>query len=362
MKILSINNLDMGNSATMADRHLFAGLVSLGVDLTVITNKETEESLSLSEAGVKVIFIPVKKKIDISAVREIRKLLIAEQYDLIHLTYSKAITNGILASRGLKVKVTAYLGSLSLHWHDPTAYLSFLNHRIDKLICLSNGVEEHVHRQSSGRMAGKTARVYKGYDPSWFEGVEPASRSELNIPEDAFLICCVANVRKIKGIPFLISAANYLPEGLPVYFLLIGPGMESPSLRKQIQRSHYRNNFRLIGFTENVLSWTSVCDLYVQPSITEGLGRSVIEAMCMEKPVIVSGKGGVGELIIEGENGYFVPAKSPEIIAEKILLCFGNRKTLRLMGKKAKERIQRDFSPGAMIDQTYKVFKDLISG
>lgn len=362
MKILSINNLDTGYSATLADRHLFKGLVARGVDLTVITNSRTAESESLLEYGIKLVYIPIRRKIDISAIRSMRKLIRDEKYDLIHLTYSKAITNGLLASRGLKVKITAYLGSLSLYWHDPTAYLSFLNSKIDRLICLSNGVQEHVIRQSFRRMEGRTVRVYKGYDPSWFGNVRPADRSAINIPGDGFLICCIANVRKIKGIPYLIEASHYLPENLPLYFMLIGPGMDSRHLDRLIKKSPYRDNFRTIGFTQNVLSYTLICDIYVQPSITEGLGRSVIEAMCMEKPVIVSGKGGVGELILEGDNGYFVPARSPRAIAEKISHLYENRSELAGMGKKAKERIIKDFNPSTMIDRTFDVFRDLTGG
>jgi glycosyltransferase involved in cell wall biosynthesis len=211
-------------------------------------------------------------------------------------------------------------------------------------------------------MEGKTVRVYKGYDPAWFSDVNPADRNAIDIPGDGFLICCIANVRKIKGIPYLISSSGLLPEGLPVYFMLIGPGMDSPSMKKLIEKSPYRRNFRTLGQTEDVLSYTSICDLYIQPSITEGLGRSVIEAMCMGKPVIVSGRGGVGELILEGVNGYFVPARSPRSIAEKIMLCYENRNSLPDMGKKAKERIINDFSPRSMIDQTYKVFSDLTEG
>jgi L-malate glycosyltransferase len=359
MKVLSFNNLDLGHSATLADRQLFLGLAEKGVDLTVITHHETPESLSLSGKGIKVIHFPIHKKIDFNAIRKIRQVLSSGEYDLMHLTYSKAITNGLIATRGTNIRITAYLGSLSLYWHDPTAYLSFLNRRINRLICLSDGVEKNAVKQSLGRLRGKTVRIYKGYNPEWFSDIKPADRRGINVPEDGLLICCIANVRKIKGIPYLIKATHYLSGGLPLYFLMIGPGMDSLTVKKQIEGSPYRDNFRVMGFTENVLSYTSICDLYIQPSVTEGLGRSVIEAMCLGKPVIVSGKGGVEELISEGMNGYFVPSKSPGSIAEKIEMCYENREQLPEMGRRAIERIKSDFSPEKMIESTYKVFKDL---
>ena len=141
--------------------------------------------------------------------------------------------------------------------------------------------------------------------------------------------------------------------------VMIGPGMHSGAIQNLIKKSPYRSNFMVLGMTTNVLSYTSACDIYIQPSLTEGLGRSVIEAMCLGKPVIASGIGGVGELVMDGVTGFFVPAKSPQSIAEKITYFHNNRKAISLMGKEGKERIEKDFSPEKMIDSTYSVFKEL---
>jgi len=267
----------------------------------------------------------------------------------------------LFASRGIDIKMVGYIGSLSIHWHDPFAHLSFLNRRIDRIICLSNGVEEHIVRQSHGRLAGRTKRIYKGYDPHWLSGVIAADRTEMGIPEDAMLACCVANVRKIKGIPYLIKSTSHLPPGLKIYFLLVGPGMDSPSIRSLISKTPYRNNFITMGYTPDVLSYTAACDIYVQPSLTEGLGRSVIEAMCMRKPVIVSGIGGVGELVEEGRNGFFVPAASPVSIADKLLWYYENRHRINEMGFAAQAGIMKNFTPAAMIDQTYSLFSSTVA-
>jgi L-malate glycosyltransferase len=360
MKVLSITNLNIGNSATMAERSLFKGLHQKGVDLTVVAANPNNESDDLIVAGIKVVFIPIKNKIDIKASRSVRALIKQENFDILHLTYARAITTGIIASIGLDVKIIGYIGSLSVHWHDLSAYLSFLNPRIDRMICLSNGVEQHMIKQAPRNLRGKTVRIYKGYEPSWINAVKPVERSTLSLPENAMIICCVANVRKIKGIPYLIKASDLLPPGLPVYFLLVGPGMDSPPIRRIINKSKYRENFRVLGYTREVLSYTALCDVYVQPSITEGLGRSVVEAMCLGKPVIVSGTGGVGELVDEGITGYHIPPRSPSALAEKIMICYSNRDKLFIMGAKGRDKIEKEFNSVRMIDETYKLFKSLV--
>jgi glycosyltransferase involved in cell wall biosynthesis len=360
MKVLIITNLCLGNSATLPDRNLIKGLHSKGVEITVIAHWPTPESYDLESYGIKIVYQPITKKIQLKGIRKIRKLLKEEKFDLMHLTYSKAITNGLIASRGSDIKIIGYLGSLSLHWHDPFAYISFLNHRIDKLICLSNGVEEHVLKQAPERMKNKTIRIYKGYDPEWLRNVIPAKRIDLNIPEDAFVVCCVANIRKIKGVDWLINSIKFLHANLPVWFILVGKGSDSWAIRRMIRRTGSPEHFITIGYSNNPLSYTSICDLYIQPSISEGLGRSVIEAMCLRKPVVVTEIGGAKELVNEGINGYVVPVKSSLAIAETISKCYENRDKLPVMGVKARERILNDFSPQATIDSTYNLYQDLL--
>jgi glycosyltransferase involved in cell wall biosynthesis len=360
MKVLSITNLCLGYVATLPEIYLYKGLVAKGLELTVIVHWPTPESVELELSGIKVIYLPIIKKIDFRVIRKLRALIRTEKFDILHLTYGKAITNALIASWGLNVKIVAFLGSLSLHWHDPFTYISFLNRRIDMLICLSDGVEEHVLKQVPRRKKKKTIRIYLGYDPQWFKDVKPAERKNLGIPDSAFVVCCVANVRKVKGVDFLVRSSDFLPENLPVWFLLVGKRSDSLKMKKMIHGTKHLNNFITVGYTEEPISYTSICDLYIQPSLSEGLGRSVIEAMCLKKPVIVTDRGGAKELVKEGVSGYVVPVKSAKAIAEKINYCYQNREMLHEIGEKARERILNDFSPQVMIEQTYDLFFNLL--
>jgi glycosyltransferase involved in cell wall biosynthesis len=360
MKVLIITDLCRGYSVTLPERSLFRGLVSKGVDLQVMSLWETPETIEVQAAGVKMHYLRMTKKIDCRIIRELRVIIEREKFDILFLTFGKAITNSLLATRGIDIRIVAYIGSLNVHWHDPSAYLSFLNRRIEKMICLSDGVKDHLLKQSGKWLRERAVRIYKGYDPEWVKVTRHIKKADLNIPDDAMVICCIANVRKVKGIPYLIKAANHLPDGLPIYFVLVGKDMDSPALMKLAGRSKYKDNFRVFGFTNDIFSYTELCDLYVQPSVAEGLGRSLIEAMCLAKPVIVTEKGGSKELVTEGINGYVVPAKSPEALAEKIELCFRNRDYLPDMGAMSLKRIREDFSPQKMIDQTYNVFEEVL--
>ncbi len=169
MKVLSITNFNIGYAATLPERSLFKGLLAKGVELTVIVPSPNPESRELESSGIKVIYIQITRKIDLKAIRKLRVLIKEEKFDILHLTFSKAITNCLFAARGLKTTMIAYIGSTSVHWHDPFSYLSFLNPRLDRIICLSKGVEEHMIKQAPFRLKGKTVQIYKGYEPEWIK-------------------------------------------------------------------------------------------------------------------------------------------------------------------------------------------------
>jgi glycosyltransferase involved in cell wall biosynthesis len=360
MKVLIITNLSKSNSATLPDRKLINGLHSRGVDITVLARYPNQDSPDIELDGIKLLFQPIIKKIDIAAIRRIRSLIKEEKYDILHFMYSKAITNGLIAAWGFDVRIIAYLGSLSVYWHDPFAYLSFLNPRLDKVICVSDGVKDHLLHQMPSLKKNKLIRIYKGSDPGWFNGVVPAERNVLGIPEDAFVVCCVANITKRKGMTCLIEAANFLPENLPVWFLLVGNKSDSSAVRDIISKTKYHENFITIGYSAEPNSYTSICDLYIQPSFSEGFPKSVVEAMCLRKTVVVTDGGGAKELIKEGISGYVVPAGSPGAIAEAITKCYENREKLQAMGEKGMERIINDFNHQTTVDETYDLYSDLL--
>jgi glycosyltransferase involved in cell wall biosynthesis len=128
----------------------------------------------------------------------------------------------------------------------------------------------------------------------------------MGVPDDEFLICSVGNLRKVKGIKYLIEATKYLPEEMPFRILLIGDGTDSPGTHRLANRSGHPQKFIQTGHAEVPPAWIANCDLYVQPSLSEGLGRAISEAMCLAKPVIVTDGGGAKEFFAQGDNGFVV--------------------------------------------------------
>lgn len=359
-RVLFISDISLSPFTTIADRMLIRGLRARGVEITVVTQRPTPETQELESEGIRVEYIIFDKKISRRIISHLRSIIERENTELIHVTFGKAMTNTLMAARGRKVRIIGYYGSLSLHWHDPSAWLAFLNHRIDRLICASDAVEVHVKRQLPPWRRNRTVRIYRGYNPEWFNSLLPVPRSETGARDDDFLICTVGILRKVKGIRYLTEAAGLLPKDMPFRIILIGDGTDSPDTLRLAAESGVPDRFIHKGHLKNPPAWMASCDLYVQPSLSEGLGRAITEAMCLGKPVIVTDGGGAKELFARGDNGFVVPRGSAAELAKAITWCWKNRNSLVATGAKARETILKEFNHADTVRKTYEVYSELL--
>lgn len=359
IRSLVISNYNKTPANKRGESEMLLGLVSKGIDVTIMTYRKNAYTELLETKGLKFIYHHPKRKISFNSISYIRKILREGKFDIIHLFNGRAVTNGLLAVRWLPVKVIAYYGSMKIYWHDLTAYLSYLNPRIDRIICISNAVKDQVRRQLPPWSRQKAVKIYKGYSSDWTEDVIPVERKEIDIPEDAFVICCVAGSRKIKGVPILIKAISKLPDNLPIYIMLLGWGIDHPRHLKLIEASKYKDNFRVLGRKEDVYNYISACDLYVQPSLSEGLGRAIIEAMLLRKPVVVSDNGGSKELVDNLNNGIVIKSGSVNNLSDSIHLLYKERDNLKAMGRAARNKIIDMCNIKDTINQTHNLYLEL---
>ena len=340
------------------DIELVKGLHSKGIWVDVIIPEGSPYVKIFGDLGIRVIPSHPVRKFSLESVSLIRNEITQQHYDIIHLFNTKAIVNGALAAVGKPVKVVAYRGAAGLHWYDPTAWWSHLNPRIDYLVCNSNYVLQHVKRQLFNK--SKAVMIHKGMDPGWFSNTRPVSRESLGIPDHAIIVGCVANVRKVKGVPNLLKATYQMDPKLPLHIVLIGQGMESDGIRRLIDASMFKDRIHNLGYRKDVYEVIAACDIYVQPSLSESLSRSVMEAMCLKVPCVVSDVGGLAELVSHEKSGLTVKKGDPAALADAITRLAENRQLRQSYAAEGFNRMQRIFSVENMIANTKRLYEDIV--
>lgn len=343
----------------------FVGLHREGVDIEVITHPDGINNPVIRDAGVPLSHLHIKKRVDPQSIRIIRDKLLKNGYDILHVFNNKALSNSLLASVGIPVKIVAYRGIVgNVSFFDPASWMTYLNPRVDRVVCVAEAIRQYFLKMNFLGLKLKQEKfvtIHKGHKIAWYQNPCKNLR-EFNIPEDAFVVGCIANIRPRKGIHVLIEAAEHLPADSSIHFLLIG-NMESDPLKRQIEESPMRDRFHLTGFRQDAASIVGGCDVSVLPALKrEGLPKVVIESMAYGVPAIVTDSGGSPELIEQGRSGLIVPPGDAKAIADAISTLYFDREKCRRMGAAAKTRIDRDFNNRQTVEKTLAVYNELVAG
>lgn len=337
----------------------FIGLSRAGIDMTVMTEAGSVYADKMREAGIRVVDLAIVRKYEPGVVRRIRAELRERRAHVLHLFNNKAITNGIAAAIGLPVAVVTYRGQTgNIKRYDPTCYLTHLNPRVSRITCVADAVRKDLI--ANGVRPEKVVTIYKGHDLTWYEGVEPEDLAPLGVPGDAFTVALVANNRPRKGVPVLIDAARHLPPDTRLHFLLVGGGMDSDTIREHVAAGPLADHFHLLGYRDDVLRLVAACDAGVLPATKrEGLPKTVIEAMALGLPVVVTRTGGSPELIIDGECGYVVEPGDARGLATALQRLADDPGRARQMGANARRRLAEHFGVAQGVEAHLRLYTEL---
>jgi len=359
IKVLCVT--EGGDRPTVAS---FIGLRKTGIDLTVVCPRSKDSFRELTEAGVPMLDFELRGRFDASGARLLRDELQRRRYDILHVFNNKALQNGLVASRGINVRIVAYRGIVgNVSFLDPISWLRFLNSRVDRIICVADAIRDYFLQMRPAFLRLPPERlvtIHKGHSVEWYQD-DPVDLSEFGIPPSAFVIGCVANIRPRKGIKYLVDAMAKLPEEWKVHLLLVG-NMDAASLDRQISASPVANRIHRTGTRLDAPALSAACNVFVMPSIRrEGLARALIEAMAYGIPPIVTDCGGSPELVIDGKCGLVVPVRDSNAISAAITRLHQDDALRQRLGDSAKRRIAEDFRVEDTIDQTIALYQDLMN-
>lgn len=360
---MSLRVLCITSHSDRPEAETFIGLQKAGVDIEVMCPPDAPHFRRIEAAGVPVTPLAFKSRYDWERIRRVRERLKEKEYDILHLFNNKAVSNGIFASYGLPVKIVCYRGIVgNVSFFDPASWMTYLHPKVDRIVCVCEAIRRYFLDMSLLGMhlpEEKFVTIHKGHDLSWYS--EPAADLSLfDIPDDAFVVGCVANDRPRKGLHVLIDAARHLPERAPVHFLLVG-NMASESLRRQIEQSPWRDRFHLTGFRSDAPSLMAACHASVLSALKrEGLPKVIIESMAYATPVIVTDSGGSPELMVDGESGLVVPPGDSLALAEAIVSLWKDPQAAARMGERGRQRIAENFRVEDTISRTLELYHDLV--
>ena len=340
----------------LPEAHLVVAFKNKGYHVQVIIEPDGVHNKLLEDAGIPIHYLTFKSRFSIPTILKLRKLVKEIKPDILHLFSARAVSNALPATYGMPLKRVAYRGTMGrLAVWDPLSWASFLNPGIHRIICVSNAVRNFM--LSIGVSKDKAVAIYKGHRLEWYDSIPSVSRSEFNIPENAFVVTCVANMRPVKGIDVLIDSAKFLPVDTNIKFLLIGDVRDN-SIYDAVKKNGRDDLFIFTGFRKNPAGIVRNADCFILPSVErEGLAKALIEAMSQGVPAIGTDVGGIPEVIEDGVSGIIIPPKNAKAIAEAIIRMQGS--DYKEMGARARERIRDWFVIDRTVEGTERVYEEI---
>jgi glycosyltransferase involved in cell wall biosynthesis len=211
----------------------------------------------------------------------------------------------------------------------------------DSVIAVSDEVRASMRYPTPfGALGMPTVRtVLHGIDIESIKaaGVQDGVREEFGIPSGAPLVITVANFRREKGHGTLLAAAEMLRERMPdARFMLVGQGPLEGEVRDSA--AHLKGTVVFAGSRSDVPRIVSAADVFALPSDFEGLPIALLEAMALGRPCVVTGVGGVTEVVRDGVEAVVVPPQSPSRLADGLLSLLRDEDRRRSLGQAASTR------------------------
>lgn len=171
------------------------------------------------------------------------------------------------------------------------------------------------------------------------------ARRALGLDPDSPLICTVARLHPYKGHRFLFQAAEHLIRQHPrATFAIVGRGEEEPGLRAQAAASSAAERIHFLGERADVPEIVAASDLFVLPSLNEGLSLAMLEAMALGVPVVATDVGGASDVLSTGETGWLIPPGDVRALTGAIDAALADPGQARAHAARAQALVRRDFS------------------
>jgi glycosyltransferase involved in cell wall biosynthesis len=251
-------------------------------------------------------------------------------------------------------------------YHGATRWGNLLTYPLnDHVFAVSNEVLRSIRfPRGLGFLAMlPTETLYHGIDPGAVAGWASTDgvRVELGIPADAPFVVTVANFKAHKGHSSLLEAADIVRRSVPdVRFVLVGTGRLEDEIRRQTTELDLDGTVLIAGFRDDAPRIVNGADIFVLPSIQEGLPIALLEAMALEKPVVATAVGGTKEVVEDGTNGLLVPPKEPAALAGRILSLLETPSLRRSLGEAAGRRAL-DFDIRGAVRRMEQVYEELVT-
>lgn len=326
----------------------------------------------LKGVGIRTISIPflerdVKIWNEPQAILEIIAILKKETPNIVHLNSSKIGLLGGIATRIYNLSHTQKIKTIfTIHgfpFKEPRGIIwkttIYIATWLSLLLCDENIVVSAQDKKTAENMffvSYKTHLIENGITPTIQITRDAARIKLLGKNTNKITIGTIAELHPNKGLSYLLQALSYIKDE-SVQCVIVGDGEKREELKEYANSLHLSIPVIFTGFIDNASSYLSAFDIFILPSLKEGLPYAILEAGAAKLPVIASNVGGIPEIIENGISGTLVPPKDPKSLALAIELYLQDPHLAQEHAHNLQKRVTEKFNSQNMVEKTTALYK-----
>lgn len=310
--------------------------------------------------GVCTYVIPTQGMTDWRWALRFKRLLREEQVDLIHSHEFDANVQGTAIAALSGIPLVATVHGKNYFWEKLRRRLAYRwVSRRATMVAVSQNLKQFIVEQA-GVLSDRIKVVYNGVDalPHCDRTDVEQCRRELGIPDSDHIVGVVGNLYPVKGHQYLIGGIRAVLKKCPnTSFVFAGRGQLEPELKDQVHRLGLEKRVHFLGLRQDIPRILAMLDVFVLPSLSEGLSMAILEAMIAGKPVVATQVGGNPELVLNGKTGFLVPPRDSQALASSLVTLLTTKALAAQFAEKGKCRAEGQFSLETMV-RAYQALYD----
>lgn len=355
-----------------AERHLLVllkGLRDQGVDAHLIILVEPDTPMEDMLAEAQAVEIPIHRLIihrdyDLTVIFRLRQTLRNIQPEIVHTHLIHADLYGLIAAKlaGIRTVVTSRHNDDHFRYHPVMRQLSRVMWWLcDGGVAISGAIRDFVV-EVEGASPDKVQVVRYGLPYCWLtdDDIKTARhsiRNELGLSQDAIILGMVCRLVEQKGIGYALEAFKKLYGSFPnVHLVIAGDGELSHILQSKAKMLGISERTHWLGWRDDAQTIMAALDIFLLPSMWEGFGLVLLEAMGKRVPVIASRVSAIPEIVKHGESGLLVTAGDADELKGAITCLLDDRPLRKYMGLLGDDRLEHEFGVEKMVKGTIALY------
>lgn len=360
MNILFISSIQMWGGGELWLMDIMGGLKERGHNVSLICRPNTELAANALARGFDVITLRVGGDFDPLVIWRARRIMREKNIDVICTNMDKDLRFGGIAAKLAGVPGIVPSREIDYPLKNTLRYRFFYNRIATKIVVNSGATLQTVLRNAPWLNPERVKVIHKGIDVTPYD--TPSSktfRDEFHISPKASVVAFVGQLDERKGIHYLLEAWTIIHTKHPqAVLLMVGKGKMQNEIEEFIRENSLTKTILLAGFRQDVPAILQQSLMLVLPSLWEGFGYVLIEAMAARIPTVATRTSSIPEIVADEKSGILVEPRDPDSLAKAIAKLLSNPSKAKKMGLYGRKIVEEKFTIKKMIDEFEKVFRE----